>query len=285
MDTAIRQRHPDPRPCAFDDCEREAKTRGYCGGHYRQLAAGETLRPLQVQRKQRKRNMTDSELLAWIPDQCRQEGDCLIWQGSKRNSAGNLWYAQFGYRGKPQLVHTFLLEQRHERAKQPEEYCRTTCGNTLCCNVDHLVWRRIGETRMTLDCTFDGCTKKQYAKGLCNAHRRQQRLGQELHPLRYGKQKDQQCAWPPCKRPARAKGLCMAHYEQQRNGMRLATFEPRKTQAQMRQAKAQAVIDVLDTGMSCNAAARKNGICKSAVYDAVKQADADRAKDAKQAAA
>jgi hypothetical protein len=33
-------------------------------------------------------------------------------------------------------------------------------------------------------CAFDGCTKKGNRRGLCPGHYRQQRLGQELRPLR-----------------------------------------------------------------------------------------------------
>ena len=62
-------------------------------------------------------------------------------------------------------------------------------------------------------CTFEGCDRKHYAKGLCSGHNYQRRKGQKLKKLKeYNKYK--YCTWGNCKRPHFSRGLCRSHYFQ-----------------------------------------------------------------------
>lgn len=79
------------------------------------------------------------------------------------------------------------------------------------------------------NCSFDGCINPRNAKGLCKAHRYQQRRGQTLTPLgskniNVGKT----CSGPECSRPAETKGMCRVHARQSREGKELTPIESRR---------------------------------------------------------
>lgn len=74
-------------------------------------------------------------------------------------------------------------------------------------------------------CRFKPCPNLSVAYGLCQGHRRQEKLGRELTPLRKRRNRlydAEPCPYPGCIRKAEAKGECLAHYQQRRagNGMR-----------------------------------------------------------------
>lgn len=74
-------------------------------------------------------------------------------------------------------------------------------------------------------CSFEGCERKAVAKGLCFSHRRQQKEGKELTPIRQRKRPSTArhgCLFEGCSRPHKAKGLCEVHYRQNRLGKELA---------------------------------------------------------------
>lgn len=67
-----------------------------------------------------------------------------------------------------------------------------------------------------MECSFDGCSRKVYAKELCRPHYEQQRVGKDLQPLY--ETRPTVCTFEGCERPVHCKGLCKPHYEQQRAG-------------------------------------------------------------------
>jgi hypothetical protein len=74
-------------------------------------------------------------------------------------------------------------------------------------------------------CSFEGCTKEFYAKGLCVGHFTQVRRGRQLGELRrsdYG----ENCAYPQCSREPKALGYCKGHYGQIRSGKELTPLRP-----------------------------------------------------------
>lgn len=63
-------------------------------------------------------------------------------------------------------------------------------------------------------CSFDGCGKLHYAKGLCQGHYNQLRKGHSLRPLRTPGPIG--CRFAGCGNQARSRGLCSGHYMQLR---------------------------------------------------------------------
>lgn len=66
-------------------------------------------------------------------------------------------------------------------------------------------------------CTFEGCSYKPHARGLCNAHYRQYLKGQELIPVQGRESQAEYCSYHGCPNPPRRKtGLCAMHGRRQR---------------------------------------------------------------------
>lgn len=74
---------------------------------------------------------TMEQLLA----QCLEEGDCLLWPGRMTNSGHPVHCAG----GQKLLVRRAVFEARHGWAPTGRVVVTDTCGNTACCNADHLV--------------------------------------------------------------------------------------------------------------------------------------------------
>ena len=68
-------------------------------------------------------------------------------------------------------------------------------------------------------CSFDGCTNKHRARGLCSSHLDQLARGKELTPLLgpHGLKHDR-CTFPDCGRKHHAGGLCQGHATQRQSG-------------------------------------------------------------------
>ena len=68
-------------------------------------------------------------------------------------------------------------------------------------------------------CSFDGCTSKHRARGLCSSHLDQLARGKELTPLLgpHGR-KHERCTFPDCARRHHAGGLCTGHATQRQRG-------------------------------------------------------------------
>ncbi len=83
----------------------------------------------------------------------------------------------------------------------------------------------------SLHCEYVGCSNKSAygAGGLCLTHRRQQKSGQSLRPVRPRARRcaSAACSYATCERSARTEGLCSAHYNQKRRGIELRPIRPR----------------------------------------------------------
>lgn len=73
-----------------------------------------------------------------------------------------------------------------------------------------------------MTCSFEGCDKEPYSKGLCKGHYNQQNRGVELTPLRSRGQKvqsvraeDLPCIVDGCEAHQYSKNLCRNHYMQE----------------------------------------------------------------------
>lgn len=76
-------------------------------------------------------------------------------------------------------------------------------------------------------CTFDGCERDPYCKGLCRSHYRQQNKGQDLRPLL--ETYPEICRESGCDRPVevKARSLCGRHYSQLRRSGAIGDPQPR----------------------------------------------------------
>lgn len=73
-------------------------------------------------------------------------------------------------------------------------------------------------------CSFPDCGRFVHSTGLCQAHYRQQRLGQELRPVRPTGRAGpafEVCSFPDCGRHGKWRGLCEAHAKQRAKGQEL----------------------------------------------------------------
>lgn len=82
-------------------------------------------------------------------------------------------------------------------------------------------------------CTYDGCGRKHYGKGLCHGHYMQRKRGVSLSPIRDYERKAARkgqapCSFDGCDKPARTGGLCSGHYGQFKRLGVLRPLRPRK---------------------------------------------------------
>lgn len=71
-------------------------------------------------------------------------------------------------------------------------------------------------------CSFDECTNKLRARGLCSSHLDQLARGKKLTPLLgpHGRRYEQ-CTFPGCRKKHHAGGLCRGHHTQRKRGQPL----------------------------------------------------------------
>lgn len=72
--------------------------------------------------------------------------------------------------------------------------------------------------RIAKICSFEGCDRKHKGNGLCEAHNRQFKKGLPLIPILT---RTGLCSFPECKKPHEAKGLCAGHRAQIKRGQYL----------------------------------------------------------------
>lgn len=78
---------------------------------------------------------------------------------------------------------------------------------------------------MESTCSFPGCIRPKASKGLCQSHRRMQRLGQELRPIKHQNPSGTMCSGPACDNPGNQGGLCHGHRKQARRGQKLSPLK------------------------------------------------------------
>lgn len=114
--------------CTIDGCNRKMKARKMCDAHYQRFMAG---RPLDTPLQERGRKYASAE--ESFAARTRWNGDCLEWTGSLNRNG----YGRIVANGSVVRVHRWVWEQKVR--KIPDGiYIDHICGNTACCNIDHL---------------------------------------------------------------------------------------------------------------------------------------------------
>lgn len=109
--------------CLYEICKLNAKTAGYCVGHYAQKHKGKDLKPLYNHMSLQER----------IEEHMRWENECLIWD-HRLDSSG---YPQIKYQGGQRLVHRAYYEIMI-RPLHKHESIDHLCRNKTCINLNHL---------------------------------------------------------------------------------------------------------------------------------------------------
>ena len=68
-----------------------------------------------------------------------EEGDCWLWQGYLQNNTPQV--ASYKDGGKRMVSVRKLLRELETGRPQPDGHYSNTCGNPLCVNPDHTLWR------------------------------------------------------------------------------------------------------------------------------------------------
>lgn len=97
-------------------------------------------------------------------------------------------------------------------------------------------------------CYFPECTNVRSGKGLCFSHRKQQRDGKVLTPLKEMIPRGENCIFPDCDGPQISKNYCYGHYRQFRLGLELKS---------KRKAKIGCKVE------GCKGSHNCNGLCKT----------------------
>ena len=122
----------ETRTCDGPQCDRDVRTRGLCGSHYKQLNQGH---PLTALRPRRKPGMSAEEAGEWISEQVEIDPDsgCWIWPLALRNGYGVL-----GFQGKKLYVHRLMFSVFVGPLVEGLVLDHTDCISTACCNPAHL---------------------------------------------------------------------------------------------------------------------------------------------------
>lgn len=110
--------------CSFPDCDRPAKTLGWCGSHYAQHWRGEKLRPL--------RSLVKGTIRERMDAYTDRTEECWIWTGSK--VAG---YGQLNVDGMPRRAHRLAYELEYGPIPHGVMLDHT-CRNRACVRPQHL---------------------------------------------------------------------------------------------------------------------------------------------------
>jgi hypothetical protein len=159
---------PLPALCQAPNCPRPAKKKGYCTGHYQQVARGRPLTPLQEKAK------PSSE-----PKSCAFEG-CERLAQKLGYCGGHYQQVKAG-----RSLHPIREHMRHEGCIFPG--CPHPHEAKRYCN-GHYQQLRQGRTLAPLlqiheRCTFPDCDRPHEARGYCYGHYGMQKAGLPLRPL------------------------------------------------------------------------------------------------------
>lgn len=113
------------KQCTHERCDRLIHCKGYCELHYKRAKRGSNLdAPVAV---------TNHTPEARIADRTVKDGDCLAWTGGN-TPAG---YGVMADDGRQVYVHRWVYANEHGPIPAGMQIDHI-CGNTSCCNVDHL---------------------------------------------------------------------------------------------------------------------------------------------------
>lgn len=115
------------RTCSFPGCDRDHCAKGLCSGHYEQLKAGKSLRPIRRDRTMAERFWSHVA-----------KGDgCWEWQSVRKSHYKRLEYGIFYVGGRKRFAHRTAWELEH--GPIPTGLCVLhCCDNPPCVRPDHL---------------------------------------------------------------------------------------------------------------------------------------------------
>ena len=114
-----------PKTCAFPDCNRPLKAKGYCNSHYYHLLKGAELKPLG-------RQALTLEQRFW--QKVDKSGDCWTWIAAVSPTDG---YGRFGIGQSVRLSHRVAFELSGHIIPAGMELDHV-CRNRVCVNPAHL---------------------------------------------------------------------------------------------------------------------------------------------------
>lgn len=119
--------------CAFDGCERDAVSKGYCDKHYRRLLKRGNVNDYGS------RKVDDGNAIERFHQKYQiDESGCWLWIGGTRpNSKGVLYPRHWSDDQKSIGAHRFSFELVHGAIPKSMYVCHK-CDTPLCVNPDHL---------------------------------------------------------------------------------------------------------------------------------------------------
>jgi hypothetical protein len=120
-----------------------------------------------------------SKLAEKIRSRCKENGDCLIWQGARSNRGP---VVSLG--GKELAVRATIWEDAHGRPFPAGRRACVTCQNKLCLNSDHIVaWTMAEQMRAT---QRNRPAAARYASQVAAGRTRGHKIDDEaVHEIRY----------------------------------------------------------------------------------------------------
>lgn len=115
------------RRCSVEGCLREAYKRGICNTHYIRIRKHGS--PLSLD----ERKSTDEYIAAYIRDRTTQDGECIVWTGTRETNG----YGVARISGVSSRAHRLTWEMKHGPIPAGMVIDHL-CHNRACVNTDHL---------------------------------------------------------------------------------------------------------------------------------------------------
>ena len=167
--------HSSKGLCTFPGCVNQRLAKSLCSGHYHQTTRGEELSQLRTHPEH------PSKLKACSVDWCDKpffgKGYCNV---HYRQSRTKLGITPPGFNRGKTPPSECTVEHCDRKAVAQGGMCQTHMKHMRDYGVVHPIkYREAGRI-----CGFEGCGRKYVAQGLCASHRKQQRQGKQLVPVK-----------------------------------------------------------------------------------------------------